>query len=257
LSYPIHADLARKLIEIAEPAPFGHGHETLIDASVRNAWEIDASKISFQGDDWNNLLSKSLKEIRSSLGIEDYEIRPELYKMLIYEPGGFFLPHKDSEKTKGMFGTLVFALPSQHTGGALIVQFNGSEKCFSFDKECSAGRIPYTAFYADCEHEIKALESGYRVVSFNPSTIADGLRTTVGEVPFEYIKELVSDIWLAPEDLIVKSMFEYWQQTKHIIEPSCAVPMAAFHSKRELLKGKKVGIIITGGNVDFTSLPAL
>ncbi|MDP4762219.1 MAG: threonine/serine dehydratase [Salibacteraceae bacterium] len=103
----------------------------------------------------------------------------------------------------------------------------------------------------------EGFKTGIRVSSFKPNTIADGLRTTVGEIPFEYIKKLVSDIWLAPEDLIAKSMFEYWQQTKHIIEPSCAVPMAAFHSKRDLLKGKKVGIIITGGNVDFTSLPSL
>lgn len=101
----------------------------------------------------------------------------------------------------------------------------------------------------------EGFNSGIRVTSFTPNTIADGLRTTVGQYPFAYIKQLVKDIWLAKEDAIVDSMKDYWSNTKHIIEPSCAVPMATFSQHKESLKGKKVGVIITGGNVDFTNLP--
>jgi threonine dehydratase len=101
----------------------------------------------------------------------------------------------------------------------------------------------------------EGFRTGERVTSFVPNTIADGLRTTVGVHPFIYIQDLVKDIWLAKEDAIVRNMMEYWNNTKHIIEPSCAVPMAAFEQNKAVLKGKKIGIIITGGNVDFTSLP--
>lgn len=101
----------------------------------------------------------------------------------------------------------------------------------------------------------EGFKSGNRVTSFTPNTIADGLRTTVGEHPFCYIKDLVKDVWLAEEKAIINNMLDYWSDTKHIIEPSCAVPMAAFEQNAKALKGKKIGIIVTGGNVDFTSLP--
>jgi hypothetical protein len=62
-------------------------------------------------------LNKAISNIKTDLGLEDYTIATHLYKLLIYEEGDFFLPHKDSEKEKGMFGTLVIGLPSQYTGG--------------------------------------------------------------------------------------------------------------------------------------------
>ena len=82
--------------------------------------------------------------------------------MLVYEAGGFFAPHKDSEKAPGMFGTLVVTLPSTHAGGALEVRHDGETVRFA------SGEGPLTdagwcAFYADCEHEILRVESGYRV----------------------------------------------------------------------------------------------
>lgn len=98
-------------------------------------------------------------------------------------------------------------------------------------------------------------KNGIRQDKVEAKTIADGLRTTVGLKPFELIKQHVSDIWLAEEEKIIENMYTYWQQVKHIIEPSCAVPLAAIEAKKKELKGKRIGIIITGGNVDFNSLP--
>lgn len=97
------------------------------------------------------------------MGLEDYSISAVLYKMLIYEKGDFFLPHKDSEKEKGMFGTLIIGLPAKHTGGELFVRFDGKEEIVDFAEDSGNFKMPYVAFYADCEYEIKPLTSGYRI----------------------------------------------------------------------------------------------
>ncbi|HEY5392491.1 MAG TPA: hypothetical protein VIJ57_10280, partial [Hanamia sp.] len=117
VAYPINEAQAKALIQAAHKAPFGKGSETIVDKNVRSAWEIDAEKLTFNGNRWAKLLDKILKNIKPDLGLEDYTLSAHLYKMLIYETGDFFLPHKDSEKEKGMFGTLVIGLPSKHTGG--------------------------------------------------------------------------------------------------------------------------------------------
>lgn len=99
----------------------------------------------------------------------------------------------------------------------------------------------------------EGFKSGKRVTSFTPHTVADGLRTTVGEAPFPIICEHVNDILLAKEENILPWMKRIWKETKLLIEPSCAVPFAAIDDHRELVKGKKIAIIITGGNVDISA----
>lgn len=163
VAYPINEIQAKALIEVAQKAPFGKGSKTILDNSVRSAWEIDAYRITFNSDRWTAFLNKILGNIKQDLGLEDYTISTHLYKLLIYEEGDFFLPHKDSEKEKGMFGTLVIGLPSKHTGGELVVSFDGLEEVADFAQNTSDYKINYAAFYADCDHEIKPLTSGYRV----------------------------------------------------------------------------------------------
>jgi threonine dehydratase len=93
------------------------------------------------------------------------------------------------------------------------------------------------------------------VPSINPVTIADGLRTSLGTITFPIILSLVSDIFLAEETEIIEAMRLVWERMKIIIEPSSAVPLAALLKNRRLFQGQKVGIIISGGNVDLSSLP--
>ena len=87
------------------------------------------------------------------------------------------------------------------------------------------------------------------------NTIADGLRTPLSEKTFGIIREHVTDILRVEEDAIVHAMRQIWERMKIIIEPSCAVPLAAVFSYPEQFKGKTVGIILTGGNVDVGKLP--
>ena len=98
--------------------------------------------------------------------------------------------------------------------------------------------------------------SGEREEDVTSNTVADGLRTSVGQVPFGIIREHVKDIKLAKESSILPWMFETWKYEKLIIEPSCAVPFAALDQDPSVLKGKRVAIIITGGNVDLNQFVA-
>ena len=163
IAYPINEIQAKALIQAARKAPFGKGSETIVDNNVRSAWEIDADELTFNGNRWTKLIDKILRNIKPDLGLEDYTISAHLYKMLIYETGDFFLPHKDSEKEKGMFGTLIIGLPSKHTGGELVVSFEGVKEIANFSEDSGDYKIDYAAFYADCDHEVKPLTSGYRI----------------------------------------------------------------------------------------------
>ena len=163
LAFPLNSIQIKEIIKMAHKAPFGKGSQTVIDPNVRSAWEIDADQIVFNNKSWSNTIKHILEEIKPQLGIDNQSISANLYKMLIYEEGDFFLAHKDSEKEKGMFGTLIIGLPAKHTGGELMVRFDGREEIIDFSETASKSKMPYVAFYADCEHEIKPITSGYRV----------------------------------------------------------------------------------------------
>ncbi|MCB0598749.1 MAG: 2OG-Fe(II) oxygenase [Lewinellaceae bacterium] len=160
---PVAAVQAKEIIQHARRAPFGKGSQTVTDTNVRSAWEVDAAQLSFRNKDWKKTIQEIVEQVKQGLGIEEPSVTASLYKLLIYEPGDFFLPHQDSEKEKGMFGTLVVGLPSAHAGGELIVRFDGREETVDFSAAASSYQIPYAAFYADCEHEIRPVTDGYRV----------------------------------------------------------------------------------------------
>lgn len=86
-------------------------------------------------------------------------------------------------------------------------------------------------------------------------TIADGLRSPLGNKTFGIIKEHVNDIVTVTEEEIIEAMRLIWERMKIVIEPSCAVPFAVVLKQPQRFKDKKVGIILTGGNVDLAKLP--
>lgn len=89
----------------------------------------------------------------------------------------------------------------------------------------------------------------------NPSTIADGLLASMGDKNFAIIKPLVAEVFLVTDEEIIEAMRLIWERMKIIIEPSCAVPVAALLKNKAPFEGKKVGVILTGGNVDLAKLP--
>jgi len=103
-----------------------------------------------------------------------------------------------------------------------------------------------------------AFQSFYQkkfVPSVNPNTIADGLRTSLGPLTYPIILQFVNGIVTVSEASIVTAMKLVWERMKIIIEPSSAVPVAALLENKIEVKGKKVGIIFSGGNVDLDELP--
>jgi threonine dehydratase len=101
----------------------------------------------------------------------------------------------------------------------------------------------------------RAFHSGKIEYNDTVNTIADGLRTNLGEKTLEIIRKHVHEIITVSEEEIVAAMRIIWERMKIIIEASCAVPFAAVLQQPDRFKGKKVGIIITGGNVDVENLP--
>jgi threonine dehydratase len=94
-----------------------------------------------------------------------------------------------------------------------------------------------------------------RLVTEKKFTIADGLRTNVGAPNFEIIQGHVDDVVATSEEAIVEAMRAIWQTMKIIVEPSAAVPFAAILEGKVDLTGRRVGIILTGGNIDLDALP--
>ncbi len=101
----------------------------------------------------------------------------------------------------------------------------------------------------------RSFKAGRLIPQTGPNTIADGLLTSLGVLNFEIIKKHVKDIMLTSDSEIIDAMRLIYERMKIIIEPSCAVPLAALLAKKERFAGKKVGIILSGGNVDLGKLP--
>jgi threonine dehydratase len=134
-------------------------------------------------------------------------------------------------------------------GGGLLA--GTSMAVQAFGKSCiTIGGEP-----ANADDAFRSMQSGRIEKNETSNTIADGLRTHLGDINFPIIQKNVERIILVDEDEIIAALRLIWERMKIIIEPSCAVPFAALLKEKESFKGKKVGIIITGGNVDLGNLP--
>ena len=108
---------------------------------------------------------------------------------------------------------------------------------------------------ANADDAAQSFRAGRRLITEKKFTIADGLRTNVGEPNFAIIQRYVDDIVTVSEEAIVSAMRTIWETMKIVIEPSAAVPYAAIVENKINVSGKRVGIILTGGNVDLDALP--
>ncbi|MEZ8007065.1 MAG: pyridoxal-phosphate dependent enzyme [Amylibacter sp.] len=101
----------------------------------------------------------------------------------------------------------------------------------------------------------RSFKAGHLISDDAPDTIADGLKVPLKDLTWHFVKNHVTDILTASEIEIIDSMKLTWQRMKIIIEPSCAVPLATILKNPEVFAGKRVGVVITGGNVDLAKLP--
>jgi threonine dehydratase len=108
---------------------------------------------------------------------------------------------------------------------------------------------------ANADDAAQSFRAGRRLVTQKKFTIADGLRTNIGERTFPLIQQYVDDIVTVSEEAIIAAMRTIWETMKIVIEPSAAVPFAAIRQRKIDTVGKRIGIILTGGNVDLDALP--
>jgi hypothetical protein len=162
LSFPVPDAQIAAIVRRAERAPYGRGEETIVDTSVRNVWQIAPAKVKIEGKSWAANFETILSKVRTGLGCDDAGVSAELYKLLVYDRGGFFLAHRDTEKTHGMFGTLVVTLPSTYRGGAVRIR-HASREITVDTNAADPSELSYIAFYADCEHEALPVRKGNRV----------------------------------------------------------------------------------------------
>ena len=101
----------------------------------------------------------------------------------------------------------------------------------------------------------RSFHAGHMIEDDAPQTIADGLKVSLRPRTWHFVSTFVTDVLLASEEEIVDAMYLAWQRMKIVIEPSSAVALAAILKNKELFEGRRVGVILTGGNVDLKKLP--
>ncbi len=162
IALPLLPAQAAQLIAVAERAPYGRGGKTLVDTAVRRSWQIGADRVSIAGKQWPEMLASVVERAATGLGV-DAAVVPELYKLLVYDEGSFFVSHRDTEKSAGMFATLIVALPSLHAGGELVVRHREREVRLEL-RNTDFSELAWAAFYADCVHEVLPVTLGCRLV---------------------------------------------------------------------------------------------
>ncbi|MDP1899808.1 MAG: 2OG-Fe(II) oxygenase [Rubrivivax sp.] len=164
IALPLLAAQAEQLIAASELAPYGRGEETRLDTEVRRTWQIGADRVRIEGARWPATLAAIVERAAVGLGAAAGKgVVAQLYKLLVYDAGGFFVRHRDTEKSHGMFATLIVALPSVYAGGELVVRHRGHE--VRLDLSCGdPSEAAYAAFYSDCVHEVLPVTSGHRLV---------------------------------------------------------------------------------------------
>ena len=108
---------------------------------------------------------------------------------------------------------------------------------------------------AGADDAYRSFQTKKLIPMVGPKTIADGLLTSLGQINFAIILKIVDDILTVTDEEIIEAMRLIYERMKIVIEPSCAVPLAALLKHKERFKGQKVGIILSGGNVDLGKLP--
>jgi threonine dehydratase len=108
---------------------------------------------------------------------------------------------------------------------------------------------------AAVDDAFRSLQAGHIVPVSQPKSVADGLLTSLGVLPFAEIREYVDEVVTVSEEGILRAMRQIWEILKLVVEPSAAVPLATILEGKLSVAGKRVGIILTGGNLDLDRLP--
>ena len=159
--FPLSHDSLNQLKLLANPASFGKGKQESLDSEYRQALRLATdSAFNFDLSNWSVLAQ--IKHVL--LPHSNKEVLAQLDKVNLYTAGGFFKPHKDTPRSRAMFGSLVLCMPSPFKGGQLCIEHKSCQKVYDWGATThDSQQIQWAAFYSDCTHEILPVTEGARV----------------------------------------------------------------------------------------------
>ncbi|MHA2180861.1 MAG: pyridoxal-phosphate dependent enzyme [Promethearchaeota archaeon] len=183
------------------------------------------------------------------------EARTKTTEKLV-EKNNFILLHPyDNDNIINGQGTVAYELIKEEGYFDIIVAPLGGGGLLSGTALATKGLCPKAQIFgvepSVANDALKSIQSGHIIPSTYPNTIADGLRTSICERTFNFIQKYVDKIVTVSEMEIIEAMRFLWERMKIIVEPSGAVPLAALFSGKVEIKDRKVGIILSGGNIDI------
>ena len=185
--------------------------------------------------------------------------REAVFAEVVAESGAEFVhPYNDPRVIAGQ-ATCSMELIEQVDGlDAVVAPIGGggmvSGTCLTLSNLAPNVRI-YAAEPEQADDACRSFRAGYIIADDAPNTVADGLKVPLKELTWHFVRNHVTDILTASEEDIVDAMKLIWKRMKIVMEPSSAVPLATIIKNREVFAGQRIGIIITGGNVDLDTLP--
>ena len=185
--------------------------------------------------------------------------REAVFAEVVAETGAEFVhPYNDPRVIAGQ-GTCSRELTEQVDGLDAVIAPIGGGGMTSGTCLTVSSAAPNIAIYAaepkNADDAYRSLKAGHIIADDAPQTVADGLKVPLKELTWHFVSRFVTDILTASEAEIIAAMKLTWQRMKIVIEPSSAVPLAVILKNPDVFAGRRVGIIITGGNVDLDKLP--
>ncbi len=185
--------------------------------------------------------------------------REAVFAQVVAESGAEFVhPYNDPRVIAGQ-GTCSRELASQVPDlDAVIAPIGGggmvSGTCLTLSSIAPKVKI-YAAEPQQADDAARSFRAGHIIADDAPETVADGLKVPLKDLTWHFVQRHVTDILTVSEEEIVEAMKLIWKRMKIIAEPSSAVPLAAILKNPDVFRGKRVGVVITGGNVDLDKLP--
>jgi threonine dehydratase len=185
--------------------------------------------------------------------------REEVFARVQAETGGEFVhPYNDPRVITGQATCSLELMQEVEDLDAIVAPIGGggmiSGTCLTLSNIAPHVEI-YAAEPEQADDAYRSFKAGHIIADDAPVTVADGLKVPLKENTWHYVSNFVTDVLTASEDEIIAAMKLTWERMKIVMEPSCAVPLAVILKNPEVFAGKKVGVIITGGNVDLDKLP--
>jgi threonine dehydratase len=187
--------------------------------------------------------------------------REAVFAEVVAETGAEFVhPYNDSRVIAGQATCSKELIEQVDDLDAVIAPIGGggmvSGTCLTLSSLARNVKI-YAAEPEQADDAYRSFKAGHIIADDAPNTVADGLKVPLKELTWHFVKRDVSDILTASEAEIIDAMKLIWKRMKIVMEPSSAVPLATILKNKQLFAGKRVGVIITGGNVDLGTLPWL